>query len=91
MQKRKEQVYNKSFNAMKANIENTTYGLCPYPMSAQEALFILKDYLLGDTWYHTLPCSQDQENAIIVEQILDKHSKQWRKDWKNYEIQGLNS
>jgi hypothetical protein len=83
--KKKSYIYNKSFDRIKANIEDTTYGLCPAPLPAQEALFILKDYLLGDTWYHTLACSQEQENAIIVEQILDKHAKQWQKDWKNYE------
>jgi len=26
-----------------------------------------------------------QVNAIITEQILDKYSKKWKKDWKNYE------
>lgn len=89
--KKRKYVYNASFDKLKANIEDTTYGLCPAPLPAQEALFILQDYLLGDTWYHTLSCSQEQENAIIVEQILDKYSKQWQKDWKNYEKRDLNS
>ena len=30
-------------------------------------------------------------NTIIVEQILDKYSKQWRKDWKTYEKTQENS
>ena len=28
--------------------------------------------------------SVEQGNAIVVELILDKYSKQFKKDWKNY-------
>lgn len=69
---------------MRDNIEDTTYGLCPAPMDAQEALNILTSYLLGDDWYITGSMNVEQANACVVEQILDKYSKKWRKDWKNY-------
>ena len=81
----KKYKYNKSFEAVLENIEDTTYGVCPAPMDAQQAIYILSDYLLGDDWYFAGSCSVEQGNAIVVEQILDKYSKQWRKDWKNYE------
>lgn len=77
--------YNKSFKDMKENIEDTSYGVCPAPMTAQQALLILCDYLLGQDWYCAISASQEQVNAIIIEQILDKYSKQWRKDWNTYQ------
>lgn len=77
--------YNKSFEAMKDNVCDTSYGLCPPPMSAQEALDILTSYLLDDNWYTALSINTEQCNAIITEQILDKYSKKWKKDWKTYE------
>jgi hypothetical protein len=58
--------------------------MMPAPMEAQTALYILCEYLLGEDWYIVSPISQKQVNACITEQILDKYSKQWRKDWKNY-------
>ncbi len=80
----KQHKYNKGFEPMKENIENTSYGICPAPMNAQEALNILCDYLLGDEWYCAMSMGVEQVNAVIVEQILDKYSKQWRKDWNIY-------
>ena len=67
--------YNKGFEAIKNNICDTPYGLCPASMSAQEALDILTSYLLGDDWYTALSVNVEQGNAIIVEQILDKYSR----------------
>ncbi len=81
---KKEHKYNKSFEAMRDNIEDTNYGLCPAPMNAQTAINILCDYLLGDDWYFAGSASVEQGNAIVVELILDKYSKQFKKDWKNY-------
>jgi hypothetical protein len=40
--------------------------------------------LLGDDWYFAGSASVEQGNAMVVELILDKYSKQFRKDWKNY-------
>ena len=86
----KKYKYNKSFEDLKENICDTFYGLCPAPMEAQLALNILTDYLLGEDWYIAGSMSVDQANACVVEQILDKYSKQWRKDWKNYEKETKN-
>ena len=82
---KKQYKYNKSFSTMKENICDTTCGLYPAPMPAQAAINILCDYLLGDDWYIVDSMGVEQCNAIIVEQILDKYSKQWRKDWKHFE------
>lgn len=82
---KKEYKYNDGFEAMKNNICDTSYGLYPAPMEAQKALDILTSYLLGDDWYVVDPIGTKQVNAIIAEQILDKYSKKWKKDWKTYE------
>lgn len=82
---KKEYVYNRGFEPMRSNIENTSCGIYSAPMDAQEAINILVDYLLGEDWYVVDPIGVKQVNAIVVEQILDKYSKQWRKDWKAYE------
>lgn len=81
----KEYKYNKGFEALKNNICDTSCGLYPAPMEAQEALNILTSYLLGDEWYVVDSIGPKQVNTIITEQILDKYSKKWKKDWKNYE------
>lgn len=83
--KHKCYIYNKGFEAIKNNICDTSYGLCPAPMNAQLAVNILCDYLLGDDWYFAGSASVEQGNAMVVELILDKYSKQFKKDWKNYE------
>ncbi len=82
---KQEYKYNKGFEALKDNICDTSYGVCPPPMKAQEALDILTSYLLGDDWYIAGSMSIEQANACVVEQILDKYSKKWKKDWKIYE------
>lgn len=82
---KKDYKYNKGFEAMKNNVCDTSYGLCPAPMSAQEALDILTSYLLGDDYYVANSMSQTQMNAVITEQILDKYSKKWVKDWNHFE------
>lgn len=82
--RKKEYKYNKGFEVLKDNICDTSYGLFPAPMEAQEALEILTSYLLGDDWYVAASISLKQCNACVVEQILDKYSKKWKKDWKKY-------
>ena len=81
----KKHKYNKGFESLKDNICDTSYGLYPAPMKAQVSLDILCNYLLGDDWYFVDSMSTEQGNAIIVERILDKYSKQWKKDWKYFE------
>ncbi len=85
MKTKKEYRYNKGFEAMKNNVCDTSCGLCPAPMNAQEALDILTSYLLGDDWYIAISVNTEQCNAIITEQILDKFSKKWKKDWNHFE------
>jgi hypothetical protein len=86
---RKEYKYNKGFEALKNNICDVSYGLCPAPMNAQEALDILTSYLLGDDWYVAGSMNVEQVNACITEQILDKYSKKWKRDWKHFESTAL--
>jgi hypothetical protein len=81
----KQYKYNKGFEPMKDNICDTSYGLYPAPMKAQQALDILISYLLGDDWCVVDSIGVEQVNACAIEQILDKHSKKWRKDCKHYE------
>lgn len=81
--------YNKGFEALKNNICDISCGLCPAPMDAQEALDILTSYLLGDDWYVAGSMNVKQVNACVVEQILDKYSKQWKRDWKHFEATAL--
>jgi hypothetical protein len=81
--------YNKGFEALKNNICDVSCGLCPAPMNAQEALDILTSYLLGDDWYIAGSMNVEQANACITEQILDKYSKKWRKDWDHFEATAL--
>lgn len=63
---------------------NEKYGLACPPMDAQTALNILKDYLLGEDWYDPMPESGDQVNTAIVLNILNKYSKEYRKDVKRF-------
>ena len=80
--------YNKSFERMKANICDHSCGIMPAPLEAQQVVNILIDYLLGEDWYVVSPMNQKQVNACAAEQILDKYSKKWQKDWKHYEKEG---
>ena len=82
---KKQYKYNKGFEPMKNNIEDLSYGFIPAPMEAQEALDILTSYLLGDNWYAPLSTNTRQCNALLVEEILDKYSKKWKKDWNTYQ------
>lgn len=63
-------------------VADDTYGLCPAPINAQKALDVLCDYLLGDDFYIADPISTTQANTVIVQQILFKYSKEYRKRFK---------
>lgn len=56
-------------------------------MTGQEALQTLCDYLLGEDYYIVDPVSILQANVIIVEDILRKYSKRFRKELKKLEYQ----
>lgn len=59
-------------------------NLCDPPLDPQSALQFLCDYLLGEDWYVVMPESQKQVNSAIVDEILFKYSKQYRKEVKEY-------
>lgn len=59
-------------------------GICSPPMDSQLAIKFLKDYLLGEKWYTSMPINQKQVNTEIVFEILMKHSREFRKEWKKY-------
>ena len=62
-----------------------TYGLCPAPTSDKLALDVLREYLLGEDWYTVMPLSREQVNTEIVASILERYSKKYRKDLKNFQ------
>jgi len=54
------------------------------PLSAREAMHILKDHFLGDHWYVADPLSPEQVNAIIVDNMLRKYPQgKFRRIHKN--------
>lgn len=55
---------------------------CPN-LDAQLALNFLKDYLLGEDWCVIPPLNQGQINAEIVNEVLLKFSKEYRKEIKS--------
>jgi hypothetical protein len=66
-------------------IENKEPGnLCDPPLDPQLALLFLCDYLLGEKWSVVMPESQKQVNSAIVDEILFKYSKRYRKEVKEY-------
>lgn len=75
---------NNSFEEITKILDNDEYGLYPAPLSAQKALHILCDYILGDDFYIVDPLGVEQANTIITKYILDKCSHQFRKEWKEH-------
>lgn len=59
-------------------------GLCDPPMKADQAIQFLKDYLLGENWYVTMPENGEQCNTAIVIEILYKYSSKFRKEVKQH-------
>ena len=55
-------------------------------MQPQEAVHALCKYLLGENYYIVDPVSGPQANAIIVDDILIKHSKRYRKERAMYQF-----
>lgn len=59
-------------------------GLCDPPLEPQKALNFLRDYLLGEDWYVTMPESTKQVNTAVVFKILLKYSEKFKKEYKEY-------
>lgn len=62
-------------------------GLCDPPMSSDQAIQFLKDYLLGENWYVTMSQNGEQCNTAIVAQILYNYSRKFRKEVRDYRRQ----
>lgn len=58
------------------------YNILPPPLPAQTALTFLEKYLLGEDWYIVMPLTNDQANVEVVDAILRKYSKTYRKECK---------
>ena len=58
--------------------------ICPIATEPQEALQILCDLFLGEKWYVGFPLGVKQVNTLIVDEILYKYSRQYRKAVKKY-------
>lgn len=63
-------------------VGDDTYGIFPAPTDAQQAINILSAYLLGENYYIVTPIPNCQANTIIVQDILFKYSKKYRKRFK---------
>ena len=51
-------------------------------ISDSEFRVFIIDYLLGKNWYVVDPLGQDQVNEIALIEILEKYSKEYRKEIK---------
>ena len=47
---------------------------------------ILSEYLLGDDWYVSDPLGVGQVNTLMIDDILYKYSKRYRKEVKKYKL-----
>ena len=57
-----------------------------FPVGISDAEFrkFAIDYLLGEDWYVVDPLGQDQVNEIALIGILEKYSKQFKKEKKEW-------
>lgn len=60
-------------------------NIFPVSTEPQEALQILCDLFLGEKWCVGLPLGVKRVNTLIVDEILYKYSRQYRKAVKRYE------
>ena len=59
-------------------------NIFPTPISDRIALDILEEYLLDGEIIIAAPISNLQANSIIVHEILYRHSRKYRKEYKRY-------
>ena len=57
-----------------------------FPVGISDAEFraFIIDYLLGEDWYVVDPLGQNQINELAMDEILEKYSKRYRKEYKAY-------
>lgn len=77
----------KSYNAKLKDdfdkiVGDDTYGIFPAPTDAQQAINILSAYLLGENYYIVDPLPNCQANTILVQNILFKYSREYKKRFK---------
>lgn len=58
-------------------------NILPPELEPQLAIEILAEYLLGNDWYVSAPVNTKQTNCEIVDSILYKYSKKYKKELKN--------
>lgn len=81
---KKKHKFARGFEQYAAIATDRSYGLCSAPMPAQQAINLLVNYLLGDAYYIAMPMNSQQCNTIIVDDILRKYSRRYRKDVDQY-------
>ena len=57
-------------------------NMFPPCLDPQIALNFLQQYLLGEDWYIVNPLSTSQANCEVVDSILYKYSRKYRKEYK---------
>lgn len=62
-------------------------NIFPPSLEPQLALNFLREYILGEDWYSLNPISTVQINTEVVDEILYKCSKRYRKELKKYNKQ----
>ena len=62
-------------------------NIFPPPLESQLALNFLREYILGEDWYSANSASTAQINTELVNEILYKCSKRYRKEIKEYRKQ----
>lgn len=59
-------------------VHHTGDNIFPDGISAEEALNVLQEWILGDDYYVVDPITPSQVNVIIVHDILNKVSPEYR-------------
>lgn len=79
---------NKELISLK-NVDFTTwlhyqpsYGICPPPMSQEQFEYFLGKYLLGEPYITSISLSDAQYRTSLLDAILTKYSKKYRKERK---------
>ena len=67
------------FNAENKKKPYMKRELCPPPTNPQLVVDCLCDLLLGEDWYVTMPLGVGQVNTVILDNILFKYCKEYRK------------
>lgn len=55
------------------------FCLFPAPIQTEFMIDCLTEALLGPNYYIELPCSSPQSNTVILDEILRKYSRDYRK------------